>query len=73
MTFGEQTSEKEAYEILSYAFDQGINILDTAEAVRSSPFVVPPVCLCGYGFTVEGSLTFKNLFTYVICLGICCV
>lgn len=32
MTFGEQTSEKEAHQILSYAFDQGINILDTAEA-----------------------------------------
>lgn len=32
MTFGEQNTEKEAHEILSYAFDQGINILDTAEA-----------------------------------------
>ncbi|PRQ36590.1 putative NADP-dependent oxidoreductase domain-containing protein [Rosa chinensis] len=32
MTFGEQSSEKEAHEILSYAFDNGINILDTAEA-----------------------------------------
>lgn len=35
MTFGEQNTEKEAHEILSYAFDQGINILDTAEAVSS--------------------------------------
>ncbi|EEF28919.1 protein tas [Ricinus communis] len=32
MTFGEQNTEKEAHEILSYAFDRGINILDTAEA-----------------------------------------
>ncbi|KAF3655738.1 Protein tas [Capsicum annuum] len=32
MTFGEQNTEKEAHEILSYAFDQGINIIDTAEA-----------------------------------------
>uniref|UniRef100_A0A803KSY3 NADP-dependent oxidoreductase domain-containing protein n=1 Tax=Chenopodium quinoa TaxID=63459 RepID=A0A803KSY3_CHEQI len=32
MTFGEQNTEKEAHYILSYAFDQGINILDTAEA-----------------------------------------
>ncbi|KAI5649572.1 hypothetical protein M9H77_35577 [Catharanthus roseus] len=31
MTFGEQNTEKEAHEILSYAFDQGVNILDTAE------------------------------------------
>lgn len=33
MTFGEQNTEKEAHEILGYAFDNGINILDTAEAV----------------------------------------
>ncbi|KAL5990577.1 hypothetical protein ACLOJK_011479 [Asimina triloba] len=32
MTFGEQNTEKEAHEMLSYAFEQGINILDTAEA-----------------------------------------
>ncbi|CAN1128430.1 Protein tas [Linum perenne] len=31
MTFGEQNTEKEAHEILSYAFESGINILDTAE------------------------------------------
>lgn len=37
MTYGEQNTEKEAHEILSYAFDQGVNILDTAEIV-SSPF-----------------------------------
>jgi len=33
MTFGEQNTEKEAHEMLSYSFDHGINILDTAEAV----------------------------------------
>ncbi|XP_009365986.2 protein tas [Pyrus x bretschneideri] len=32
MTFGEQNTEKEAHEILSYAFENGINALDTAEA-----------------------------------------
>lgn len=32
MTFGEQNTEKEAHEQLNYAFDNGINILDTAEA-----------------------------------------
>ncbi|CAM0875884.1 unnamed protein product [Alopecurus aequalis] len=31
MTFGEQNTEKEAHDMLSYSFDQGINILDTAE------------------------------------------
>lgn len=32
MTFGEQNTEKEAHEMLSYAFENGINALDTAEA-----------------------------------------
>lgn len=31
MTFGQQNTEKEAHQMLSYAFDRGINILDTAE------------------------------------------
>ncbi|KAJ8765195.1 hypothetical protein K2173_011455 [Erythroxylum novogranatense] len=31
-TFGQQNTEKEAHEILGYAFDHGINILDTAES-----------------------------------------
>ncbi|KAJ9182284.1 hypothetical protein P3X46_006299 [Hevea brasiliensis] len=31
MTFGQQNTEKEAHEILSYSFDHGINILDTSE------------------------------------------
>ena len=35
MTFGEQNTEKEAHEILSYATERGINALDTAEAVSS--------------------------------------
>lgn len=33
MTWGNQNTEKDAHEQLSYAFDNGINILDTAEAV----------------------------------------
>lgn len=32
MTFGEQNTEEEAHEILSYAFENGINALDTSEA-----------------------------------------
>eukprot|EP00261_Vitis_vinifera_P034002 XP_019075245.1 PREDICTED: uncharacterized protein LOC109122546 [Vitis vinifera] len=32
MTFGEQNTENEAHEILSYAFEHVINALDTAEA-----------------------------------------
>ncbi|KAG0486687.1 hypothetical protein HPP92_008782 [Vanilla planifolia] len=32
MTYGQQNTEKEAHELLSYAFDQGINIIDTSEA-----------------------------------------
>ncbi|XP_010522477.1 PREDICTED: uncharacterized protein LOC104801083 [Tarenaya hassleriana] len=32
MTFGEQNTEKEAHEILSYSFEHGINCIDTAEA-----------------------------------------
>ncbi|GMH29200.1 hypothetical protein Nepgr_031043 [Nepenthes gracilis] len=32
MTFGEQNTEKEAHDMLNYAFEHGINILDTAEA-----------------------------------------
>ncbi|MBA0820085.1 hypothetical protein Gohar_028411 [Gossypium harknessii] len=32
MTFGEQNTEKEAHEMLSYAFEHGINALDTSEA-----------------------------------------
>lgn len=35
MTFGEQNTEKESHDILSYAFERGINALDTAEAVSS--------------------------------------
>lgn len=34
MTFGEQNREKEARELLSYAFARGMNALNTAEVVR---------------------------------------
>ncbi|XP_057957550.1 uncharacterized protein LOC131150692 isoform X2 [Malania oleifera] len=42
MTFGQQNTEKEAHEILNYAFERGINSLDTAEAVILATKV------CGY-------------------------
>ncbi|AEE27695.1 putative NADP-dependent oxidoreductase domain-containing protein [Arabidopsis thaliana] len=32
MTFGEQNTEKESHEMLSYAIEEGINCIDTAEA-----------------------------------------
>jgi aryl-alcohol dehydrogenase-like predicted oxidoreductase len=38
MTFGEQSTEKESHDMLSYSFDQGINILDTAEIVSTQSF-----------------------------------
>ena len=31
MTFGEQTSEKEAFKIMDFAYENGINFFDTAE------------------------------------------
>lgn len=37
MTFGEQNSEAEGHEQLDYAFDQGVNLIDTAEM-----YPVPP-------------------------------
>ena len=39
MTFGEQNTEKEAHDILSYSFDQGVNVLDTAEIVSTDYFL----------------------------------
>jgi hypothetical protein len=41
MTFGEQSTEKESHDMLSYSFDQGINILDTAEIVSTVLFIQP--------------------------------
>lgn len=32
MTWGQQNTEAEAHEQLSYALDQGVNFIDTAEA-----------------------------------------
>ena len=34
MTWGNQNTEQEAHDQLCYAFDNGVNILDTAEMVR---------------------------------------
>jgi aryl-alcohol dehydrogenase-like predicted oxidoreductase len=38
MTWGNQNTEKEAHEQLSYAFDQEINIFDSAEMVSRVPY-----------------------------------
>uniref|UniRef100_A0A8I6XME2 NADP-dependent oxidoreductase domain-containing protein n=1 Tax=Hordeum vulgare subsp. vulgare TaxID=112509 RepID=A0A8I6XME2_HORVV len=37
MTFGEQSTEKESHDMLSYSLDQGINMLDTAEIYPIQP------------------------------------
>ncbi|EPS67861.1 hypothetical protein M569_06914, partial [Genlisea aurea] len=37
MTFGEQNTEKEAHELLNYAFERGINAIDTSEM-----YPIPP-------------------------------
>lgn len=50
MTFGEQNTEKESHEMLSYAVEHGINCIDTAEAVSFLffifLFVYPSLCMC---------------------------
>ena len=38
MTWGEQNTEKEAHEQLDFAFDRGVNFIDTAEM-----YPVPPM------------------------------
>ncbi|KAL3506149.1 hypothetical protein ACH5RR_031531 [Cinchona calisaya] len=42
VTFRQQNTEKEAHDILNYAFENGINILDTSEAV------IVATKVCGY-------------------------
>ena len=37
MTWGEQNSEKDAYQQMDYALDSGINFFDTAEL-----YAIPP-------------------------------
>ena len=37
MTWGEQNSQKEGFDQMNYAFDQGVNFFDTAEL-----YSVPP-------------------------------
>ena len=37
MTFGEQNSKKESFEMMDYAHDNGINFFDTAEMYPSYP------------------------------------
>lgn len=59
MTFGEQNTEKEARDMLNYAFDNGINILDTSEVVS----VILVIC--------ESSLVILRNDDCCFCL--CCV
>ncbi|WP_417334878.1 aldo/keto reductase [Halobacteriovorax marinus] len=37
MTYGEQNTQDEAFELLDYAFDQGVNFYDTAEMYPTPP------------------------------------
>lgn len=48
MTFGEQNTEKEAHEMLDYAFERGINTIDTSEAVSSVAYLCIHVYLKTY-------------------------
>jgi len=63
MTFGEQNTEKEAHDILNYAFDRGINALDTAEAVRLF-FIF--ICICRVCLDVAEVFQFFILFLLFI-------
>ena len=47
MTWGEQNSQKEAFEQMNYSVDQGINFFDTAEL-----YAIPPN-IKTYGKTEE--------------------
>lgn len=60
MTFGEQNTEKEAHEILSYAFDQGINIIDTAEAVSYSTLTWEEIAFIYFTVTVLDNRSLVN-------------
>ena len=66
MTFGEQNTEKEAHDMLSYAFEHGINALDTAELVCSSTLDVYLLPMCSHPhattyvlFQLDFMITFK--------------
>ena len=57
MSFGEQNTEKDAHEQLTYAIDQGVNFIDTAEM-----YAIPPAAET-QGLTEKyiGSWVKKNL------------
>ncbi len=56
MTFGQQNSKQEAHQQLDYAFDQGINFIDTAEM-----YPVPPRAETAYSAeNIVGSWIAKN-------------
>ena len=41
MTWGEQNSEKEAFEQMDYAFEKNVNFWDTAETVSYTHLTLP--------------------------------
>ena len=45
MTWGKQNTEAEAHEQLSYALDQGINFLDSAEVPLLTPLLAAKACV----------------------------
>ena len=56
MTFGQQNSEQEAHQQIDYAFDQGINFIDTAEM-----YPVPPRAETAYSTeNIVGNWIAKN-------------
>ena len=79
MTYGEQNTEKEAHEILSYAFEHGINALDTAEAVSGFVFdfhykpqifgCFPPLYNVWY-LVLVAMIRFISVNSFIFCLGI---
>ena len=68
MTFGEQNTEKEAHEILSYATERGINALDTAEAVSSFFFHNNNSHFVGLGFIFhfENNSSKQKWYLYLV-------
>lgn len=51
MTFGDQNNESEAFQLLDYAFDRGINFIDTAEIYP----VMPQAATQGLSETIIGN------------------
>lgn len=58
MTFGDQNNESEAFRLLDYAFDRGINFIDTAEIYP----VMPQAATQGLSETIIGNWLKKESF-----------